>query len=364
MSVLREAVPLRCGVVIPERLALAPLTNTQSHADGRLSEVELRWLERRARDGFRFVSTCAAFVSEQGHAWDGQLGIATDAHVPGLTRLATALGQHGTVSVVQLHHGGVKADVARESGPGAIAPTDVDGARAATADDLQQVVADFAAAAVRAEKAGFDGVEIHGANGYLLTQFLSPADNPRSDLWGGSLDNRARLAREVTRAVRAAVSPGFAVGIRLSPVDTWEKRGLVLADSLVVAGWLVEDGVDFVHLSLRDAAGPPPFEDSKTPVARAFRTVLPADVPIFAAGGVWTREEAEHAVASGVDVVVVGRAGIGNPDWPTRLSDPAYEPTRPPWSREHLVSVDVGDDLLRYLSAFPGMVVGGRPARS
>jgi 2,4-dienoyl-CoA reductase-like NADH-dependent reductase (Old Yellow Enzyme family) len=339
------------------------LTNTQSHADGTLSDDELTWLVRRARDGFRFVSTCATFVSEEGHAWDGQLGIASDAHLPGLTRLASALHAHGAVSVVQLHHGGAKATIAQKAGR-AISTGWPDGARAATDADLQRVIADFAAAARRGEQAGFDGVEIHGANGYLLTQFLAPADNPRTDAWGGTLEKRARLAREVTRAVRAAVSPGFAVGVRLSPVDTFDERGLVLADSLRVGAWLVEDGADFLHLSLRDAAGSPPFEDAETPVARAFREVLPPDVPIFAAGGVWTREDAERAVGAGVDVVVVGRAAIGNPDWAVRLTDRAFEPIRPPFAPAHLAAVDVGADLLAYLERFPGMVVGGRPARS
>ncbi|MEZ4320090.1 MAG: NADH:flavin oxidoreductase [Myxococcota bacterium] len=357
---LTSPLTLRCGLVIPERIALAPLTNTQSHTDGTLDDVELRWLVRRATGGFRFVSTCAAFVSEEGHAWDGQLGIASDAHLPGLTRMAAALRDAGAVSVVQLHHGGVEAKLA----PDPISTGGPDGARAATPEDLARVVRDFVDAAVRAERAGFDGVEVHGANGYLFTQFLAPADNPRTDAYGGSLENRARLLREAVRAVRSAVSPGFAVGVRLSVVDTWAQRGLVLADGVQVGGWLAEDGVDFVHLSLRDAAGPPPFEPDAGVVVRALRDALPAEVAVFAAGGVWTRADAERVHGAGADVVVLGKVAIGNPDWPGSSRDAGWEPVRPPYTPAYLAEQAVGERLVTYLSRFPGMVVGGMPARS
>ena len=346
---------LRCGLVLPNRMALAPLTNTQSQSDGSLSDDELSWLERRARGGWGLMSTCAAFVSHEGQAWDGQLGVAMDAHVPGLTRLAAALREGGGVPIVQLHHGGAKADLALVK----LSAADRDGVRGATVDDVARVVMDFVDAARRCEAAGFVGVEIHGANGYLFTQFLAPADNPRTDGYGGDLAGRARFLRETLRAVRSAVSPGFAVGVRLSPVDHYAPRGLVLADSVQVAGWLAEDGADFVHLSLRDAAGPAPLESTGIGVAAAVRTGLPADVAILAAGGIWTRSDAERARAAGVDVVVLGKAAIGNPDWPRESAAQGYEPVRNPYSRAHLASVAVSERFVDYIAPFPGMVADG-----
>ena len=359
MDALEQPLRFRCGLELPQRIAMAPLTNTQSEPDGTLGEPELRWLERRARDGFPWVSTCAAFVSEEGHAWRGQLGIASDEHLPGLTRLATALHEHGAKAVVQLHHAGAKAAVAPER----LSTGGPPGARAATREDLERVVADYVAAARRAETAGFDGVEIHGANGYIFTQFLAPLDNPRDDDYGGSLDNRARLLRQAFRAVRDAVSPGFAVGVRLSPVDAWTKRGLILDDGVQVGRWLAEDGSDFLHLSLTDASGEPPHEFGKPPVVRAFRDAIPEDVPIFAVGGIWTREDALLAVETGADVIVLGRASIAHPDWPSASARPDFEPKRPMWSVDFLRSVDVGEPLIRYLMGFPGTVEGGRPGR-
>ncbi len=360
---LHRSLELRCGLELPERIGLAPMTNIQSNLDGTLHEDEYRWLVRRARDGFRVVSTCAAFVSEEGKAWAGQLGVASDAHDAGLRRLAAGLRDNGAVSILQLHHGGAKAELA----PGQPLSTADGGpanSRGATQADIDRVIADFVAAATRAERAGFDGVEIHGANGYLFTQFLAPEDNPRTDGYGGDLAGRARLLRETMCAVRAAVSPGFAVGVRLSPVDVWAKRGLVLDDGVEVARWMAEDGADFVHLSLGDAGGAPAHEPDRGPVARAVREALPAEVPIFAAGGVWTREDAARAIDAGVDVVVVGRAAIAHPEWPRVFEGPEWEPVRPTWSRDLLRSKDVSERLLGYLGNFSGMVEGGAPKRS
>ncbi len=355
---LHHPITFRCGATAPNRVALAPLTNTQSHADGVLSEDEYRWLVRRAEGGFGIVSTCAAFVSEEGHAWQGQLGVASSKHLEGLTRLAKGLKQHGAIAIVQLHHGGDKADQAPEK----LSTGGPDGARAATAEDLARVQEDFVAAALRCQEAGFDGVEVHGANGYLFTQFLAPLDNPRTDAWGGDLAGRAKLLRDTVRAVREAVRPDFIVGVRLSPVDSWTTRGLVLSDGVQVSCWMAEDGVDFVHLSLQDASGPAQHEDSGTIVATAVREALPDEVVLFAAGGMWTREDAERAVEVGVDVPALGRVGIIHPDWVKVSSEPSWQPTRPPWTAEGLRAVDVGPDLIRYLGKFRGMVAGERPA--
>ncbi len=347
---------MRCGLEISDRIALAPLTNCQSHADGILSDDEYRWLMRRAKDGFRWISTCATYVSDEGKAWVGQLGIANDRHAEGLRRLTDGLRATGAAAVVQLYHGGAKAD----QSPGRPLST-VDGgpanSRGATVDDLERVVEDFVSAARRAEQAGFHGVEIHGANGYLFTQFLSPRDNPRDDEYGGELPGRARLLRQTMAAIRAAVAPSFAVGVRLSPVDLRSRRGLVLDDSLQVARWLVEDGADFIHLSLAAANGEPPFEPDRGPVARAFRAALPADIPVFAAGGVWTLPDALTAREAGVDVVVLGRAAIAHPDWPSLAHKNGWSPFKPPWTVEHLRSVDVAAPFVRYMQSFKGMVV-------
>jgi 2,4-dienoyl-CoA reductase-like NADH-dependent reductase (Old Yellow Enzyme family) len=194
------------------------MTNKQSHDDGSLGDDELRWLCSRADGGFGVVMTCAAHVAKDGQGWPGELGVFDDTLLPGLATLASALRERGAVSVAQIFHGGLRADPA-VSGTMPWSASAADGVREASEDDLWRVVEEFAAAAVRCEAAGFEGVELHGAHGYLFTQFLSTVQNQRADDWGGSLENRARLLREAVRAVRAAVGATFTVGVRLSPED-------------------------------------------------------------------------------------------------------------------------------------------------
>ncbi len=353
---LNHPVALPCGVELRGRTALAPMTNRQSNDDGTLSEEELQWLLRRAQGGFALVSTCAAFVCTEGKAWPGQLGIAHDDHLPGLTRLASALENEGAVSIVQLHHGGKRAVLA----PGqrlSASPDPEYNTRAAEHDDLDRLVEQFADAAVRAERAGFSGVEIHGANGYIFTQFLSPTDNRRTDDYWCSLENRFRLLKRGVRQTRARVGERFAVGVRISPVDVGARWGLTLADSCRVAADLAHEGVDFIHLSLGDASGAPPFEEESRPVAQVMRQAIPEYVPLFAAGGIWSSDEALRARQAGVDVLSIGRAAIAEPDWPRQVNQPGWRPTDPPWTRGRLAEVAISDAYWKYLTLFPRLTV-------
>ena len=351
----------RGGAVAPNRVALAALTNGQSHADGTLGDEELRWLERRAAGGFGVVTTCAAYVALDGKAWAGELGVDDDAGLPGLRRLASAITAHGALAMVQLFHGGLRAapelcggttwsaSAYHDDSPGFQVP------RAATADDLARVIDQFAAAARRCADAGWDGIELHGAHGYLLSQFLSTTYNRRDDAWGGALAARARLVREVVRAVRAAVPASFVVGIRLSPEDFGQARGLDLDESLELARWLCDDGIDFLHLSLWRAH----LDTSKRPGIHAlplFRAACPADVALLAAGQVWTPADATALLERGADLVALGRAAIVNPDWPRHASEPGWEPLRPPLSPAQLAERAVSPAFIGYLRKFKNLV--------
>ena len=350
---LFEPLSFRSGLSTNNRVALAPLTNKQSHEDGRLSRDELGWLSSRAEGGFGLVTTCAAHVAKDGQGWAGELGIFDDGLLPGLTELATALRQRGAASLVQIFHGGLRADPTLTGEPPwtAIARGS---ARAATTADIERVIGQFADAAARAKAAGFDGVEIHGAHGYLLTQFLS-SENTRSDGWGGSLEGRARLVREVTRAVRARTGPGFTVGVRLSPEDYGNARGLDLDESIDVARALADDGADFIHLSLWNAL----LRTTKRPDSHAlplFRAAVPAEVALLVAGSIWTRREAEEMLSLGADCVALGRAAIVNPQWPRRAREDGWEPERPPLTIDQLRERGLGERFAQYMRGWKGFV--------
>jgi 2,4-dienoyl-CoA reductase-like NADH-dependent reductase (Old Yellow Enzyme family) len=354
MKSLFEPLVFRTGLVAPNRVVLAPMTNKQSHLDGSLGDDELRWLVSRAAGGFGTVMTCAAHVARDGQGWAGELGVHDDALLPGLTGLATALHAKGAVAIMQLFHGGARADRA-VSDVEPWSASEGDGARAATDEDLERVTTQFAAAACRAKTSGFDGVEIHGAHGYLLTQFLSATQNRRTDRWGGPLENRARLARTVVRAVRGAVGPAFTLGVRLSPEDFGNARGLDLDESVQTARLLAADGADFVHVSLWHALANTkkrPFEHALT----LFRSALPADVTLLTAGSIWTRTQADEMLARGADGIALGRAAIVNPEWPRRASDPAWHPKRPPMTIAELRDRGLGRAFAEYMRGWKDFV--------
>lgn len=358
-SDLDHPMTLRCGLTIPNHFALAPLTNTQSNHDGTLHQNELEWLAMRAGN-FGLISTCATFVSEEGHAWDGQLGISEDRHLKGLQKLAQSIKEKGSIAMVQLHHGGKRASLA----PRKISADSGDGYKQASQTDIGGIIRDFTQAAIRAENAGFDGVEIHGANGYIFTQFLAPKENHREDEYGGDISGRARLLRETVQSVRAEVSEEFMVNVRISPVDRWEQKGILLKDSIEVTKWLASDGVDIIHLSLQDVVAPGPFEKNHIPVVKAIREAIPPEVKVAAAGGIWDRSKADNAHRLGVDQIVMGKAAIVHPDWPEVSKYDQYQPMLPPWEPDYLRIVGVSPKFLEYLKKFPGLIVGGTPPRN
>lgn len=343
------------GPVWPNRLALAPLTNLQSNADGTLGGDELRWLTMRARGGFGLVMTCASHVQEQGIGFPGQLGIFSDDHLPGLTRLASALRAEGAVSSVQLHHGGYRspADVVGQP----VGPSDDpgSGARGLSEDEVHQLVEDFVLAALRAERAGFDGVEVHGAHGYVVAQFLSPEDNRRTDGYGGDLAGRSRLLREVLAGIRARCRPDFQLGLRLSP----ERFGMRLGEVRELSAELMASGVlDYLDLSLWDA-GKQPVEEAfaERPLLGWFTDLPRHGTRLGAAGKVMTARRAADLLDAGLDFVLLGRAAILHHDFPLQVArDPEFASAALPVTQEHLESEGLGPAFLGYMRTWRGFV--------
>ncbi|GAA4129434.1 NADH-dependent flavin oxidoreductase [Nocardioides fonticola] len=346
---LSAPLDLAHGPAWRNRFALAPLTNTQSHADGTLSEEEERWLVARGEGGFGLVMTCAAHVSPAGQAWGGQLGIATDDHLPGLTRLATALRATGAVSSVQLHHGGHRADPALHGGPNVSAWDAPDRhTRALTTAEVEGVVADFVAAAVRAERAGFDGAEIHGAHGYLIGQFLDPRSNHRTDGYGGDLTGRARLLLEIISGIRAATGPDFQLGLRLTP----EGYGVPLPEGRKLAAMVLETGaLDYLDMSLWDVFMAP-RGDHDGRLIEYFTDLPRGTTRLGVAGKVLSTADAAWCLEQGADFVSVGVGAILHHDFAARaLADPAFAAVARPVTREHLLGESVSPHFIDYLAS-------------
>ncbi len=176
-----------CGAVMKNRFLLAPMTNTMSHEDGRLSRDELHWLTMRAEGQFGLVMTCASHVQEIGKGFPGQLGIFNDDHMAGHQELTRSIQAHGSLAVIQLHHAGMRspAELIQQT-PVCPSANAEFGAHELSGDEVKKLRDDFITAASRAQKSGYDGVEIHGAHGYVISQFLSEDINKRTDEYGGS----------------------------------------------------------------------------------------------------------------------------------------------------------------------------------
>lgn len=353
---LLEPMLFKNGRRAPNRIWLAPMTNQQSHGDGTLSDDELNWLKARSEGGFGVIESCATHVSPEGQGWPGELGIFSDALIPGWRELSRAMHEDHALLLAQTFHGGARA-ISTPEGPWSCSPAGKgdSAVREGTEEDIENAIAAFARAGARVFEAGADGVELHGAHAYLLCQFLSATMNRRQDQWGGELENRARLIRRVMQATRVAVPDDFIVGVRLSPENYGGTKGLDLDESVQVAKWLCEDGADFIHISLWDAT----VNSTKRPevhTARVFRDALPSQVPLITAGNIWTADDALRQLDHGADAVALGRSAIANPDWPRRVVAEGLAPARPPLTRQELRDRALSEPFVEYMSRWPGFV--------
>jgi 2,4-dienoyl-CoA reductase-like NADH-dependent reductase (Old Yellow Enzyme family) len=338
------------------RFMLAPLTNSQSHADGVLSDDEFHWLTLRAKGGFGLTMTCAAHVQAEGQGFPGQLGIFADKHLVGLTRLADAIKAQGSIAIAQLHHAGMRSP-SELIGTTPLCPSDnaETGARAMTVTEVEAMIEAFVSAAERAEQAGFQGIEIHGAHGYILCQFLSAEINQREDQFGGSLMNRARPIFAIIDGIRARCSQDFIIGLRLSP----ERFGLVLDEVLEVCRRiLLEAKIDFLDMSLWDVFKEPSEEQHKGKTLMSYFTELErGEVRLGVAGKIVTPADAERAMAAGADWVMLGRAAILHHDFPIQMQqDSGFTPVSLPVSAAYLGSQGLSETFVKYMSSWKGFV--------
>jgi 2,4-dienoyl-CoA reductase-like NADH-dependent reductase (Old Yellow Enzyme family) len=351
MTSLTDPLSLRSGATLKNRFVLSPLTNLQSAPDGVLSDDEFRWLTMRATGGFALTMTCAASVQESGVGFPGQLGFHEDKHLPGITRLAAKIREEGSHAVAQLHHGGLRA----LNGPKAPSADEKLKAEAMTLDEVRQSRDHFIAAAQRAERAGFDGVELHGAHGYLICSFLSPELNRREDEYGGDPERRARFLFELIDGIRAATKPGFSLGVRLSP-ERWGIQTLEIRD---VAQRLIDTKkVDYIDMSLWDVKKEPQDEALQGRTLASYFTELDrGDTRIGAAGKIMSAQDARDVIDMGFDFPILGRAAILHHDFPKRAAaDLTFTAIATPVSEPYLREEGLGPTFVNYMRTWKGFV--------
>ena len=327
-SNLMESFTFKNGVTLRNRVVMAPMTTWASNDDYTVSDEELNYYKKRVT-GVGMVITGCTRVQPNGIGFANEFAAYDDSFIPSLRKLAEATKSGGAQAILQIFHVGNKAlpaftpngDVvsssALETEATAFAPSVTP--RELSHDEIMEVIHAFGEMTRRAIEAGFDGVELHGAHGFLLQNFMSPFFNRREDQWGGSLENRLRfpvaVIREIKSVIKKLATKPFTLGYRISP-DEPQEGGLRMQDTYALIERLIEEDVDYVHASLASALSSKPVDsqDEKTYLELIVEKAN-GRIPVLAAGSMVTPDDVAIGLDKGLSLAVVGQGLIMNPDW-------------------------------------------------
>lgn len=275
--------------------------------------------------------------------------------IDGLSQLAQRMKSHNSINLIQLCHAGSRAiqsltGVKPHSASSYSMPMvpDFESPESLSIEEIKEIISDFANACVRVEEAGFDGVEFHGANGFLITQFISLMTNLRTDIYGGDLVNRSRFAREVVTACRKRVSKDFIIGFKMSFENMGFETGLDIDENIQIINWLAEDGINYVHTShMNYAAKTSKYPDQIS--LQYLRNKITSALPLVGVGGILSCEDAEKAIEYGADIVAIGRAAIGNKKLPEYFEDREALQIQMPYPETKLKEIGISNSFIDYL---------------
>ncbi|WP_108651345.1 NADH-dependent flavin oxidoreductase [Dongshaea marina] len=335
MAQLVDEMIFQSGGKLKNRILMAPMTIQSAFFDGGVTQEMIAYYASRAGDAGAVIVE-SAFVENYGRAFPGALGIDTDSKIAGLKKLAESIKAKGSKAILQIYHAGRMADPEYNGGHQPISASPVAALRdnaqtplEMTEDQIEAMIESFRHAFRRAILAGFDGVEIHGANTYLIQQFFSPHSNRRTDQWGGDIEKRTRFPLAVLqKAKQLALSfakEDFIIGYRFSPEEI-EEPGIRFTDSIYLLDKLAAEGLDYLHFSMghwqRNSIVNPEDKEPLITRYRQLQTENLARVPVIGVGGIAQRRDAEKALTQGYDLVSVGKGYLVEPTWATKaLSD-------------------------------------------
>ncbi|MDG5788829.1 NADH-dependent flavin oxidoreductase [Evansella sp. AB-P1] len=320
-----EEFTFKSGVRIKNRILMAPMTNFASKENGIVSDEELPYYKERS-GGVGAVITAVAYVTRDGKGFVNEISADSDEMIPGLKRLADTIKGEGAKAILQIFHAGrmappdlledrqsVSASAVAAERPGLVTP------RALTETEIETIIQAFGDATRRAIEAGFDGVEIHGANTYLIQQFFSPHSNRRTDQWGGTIEKRMAFPLAVIDRVKSAVNEfakhPFVVGYRISPEEV-ENPGITMADTLTFVDALAEQDLDYLHISVQDFwQGSIRDEEDKQSRVLLIHERVGNKVPIIGVGSLHTPDDVNKSFETGVPLLALGRELIVEPKW-------------------------------------------------
>lgn len=316
--------PLKCGnITLKNRLVMPPMATAKAEDDGRVSQAVLDYYEEKSRGGYiSLIIIEHSFIEQRGKASENQISVSDDSMVEGLKRLAETIHSNGSKAVMQLNHAGslTTPDI---TGTTPVGPSPAVNPRKGDVvphelshKEISSLVQIYHDAALRVRTAGFDGVEIHSAHGYLLNQFFSPLANKRRDEYGGDVHNRIRIHLQVIEAVRSAVGKDFPILLRLGASD-FKEGGSTIEDSRIAAVEFEKAGVDILDISGGFSGYAVPGLTGQgyfAPLTSALKAVV--SIPVILTGGITEPQAAEQLLKEGrADLIGVGRAILKDSNW-------------------------------------------------
>jgi len=360
---IMESFRFRNGVEVKNRVVLAPMTISYSQQDGTLSESMLAYYESRS-NGVGMAITGSTLVASNGTVFGGELAADRDEMIPSLQRLATAIKKGGAKAILQIFHGG------RESLPEVVPDGEIVSAsavakeglsvmpRALEEQEILEMIRAYGASTRRAIEAGYDGVEIHGANRFLIQQFFSPYTNRRDDRWGGSVEKRMAfplaIVDEVKKVVDEHAKRPFLVGYRCSPEEEMTP-GITMANTLKLVDALANKNLDYLHVSLMDfwSKARRGVEDNRSRMEMIYELVGQR-VPVIGVGGIKTPDEALSALQSGVPFIALGRELIIDPNWVKKIAQGRESEIRTEITLKDQGKLGISDHLWNKIIGTPG----------
>ena len=363
------------GVQSRNRIALAPMTHYSSDDDGHSIPDEAPYFVRRCK-GVGVAFSPAYAVSLNGRAYFGEPYMTDDSFLPDLTTIAAAMKSGGALAVIQLHHGGcvAPAEVVPNGdvvGPSAIPTPGRSTAqpRELTAAEIDQIIDDFGQATLRSIKAGFDGIVLHGAYGYLLQQFISPYTNRREDKWGGTQEKRfafpLALLDEVKRVVAKHATPSFLVGYRFTPEEALNP-GLTMADALAFTEALAQKDLHFIDVLVNDYRSRPRVgvEDLKSRRLALIKKQIAGRAVLMGGGSIFTADDAVDALHTGVDMCTLARAMIIDPEWVEKVRQGKEKELVGKLDKDARVALELPEKFWKVIWSLPGWFPGTEPVKT
>ena len=353
------------GVTVDNRVIMAPMTTNSAFENGMITTDEHNYYKRRAT-GLGAVITSCAHVMENGK-FAGSFSVASDNRIESLSKLAETIQNTGSKAILQIFHVGRMGTSRTLRGEQPVSASAIpalrDAAetpRALSDGEVQGLVKAFGEATRRAIQAGFDGVELHGANTYLIQQFFSPHSNRREDHWGGTLEKRMNFPLAVVEAAKEAVKSyakkPFILGYRISP-EEMEEPGITLDDTLQLISRLKDEKLDYLHISVGSMKQTPMRDkESKQPVIQLIQEKVGKKLPIIGVGLVKRPEDVMNALDLGIPLVAIGRELIVEPDWIKKVKVGNEQAIRVEIDPQNRTDLMIPDEMWEYISSRPGWV--------